>query len=66
MYLYESVWLNFPYNGKCFRQICGGNQNASFVFGKLSPNNLAVYEIMWINMEGAHRPQMAIWRMRVA
>jgi hypothetical protein len=32
---------------------------------KLSPENLAVYEIMWINMEGADRPQMAIWHMRI-
>ena len=26
---------------------------------------LAVYEIMWINIEDPYRPQMTIWRMRI-
>ena len=28
--------------------------------------NCAVYELMWYNMEELDRPQMAIWRMRIA
>jgi len=28
--------------------------------------NHAVYEIMWINIVGRGRPQMTIWRMRIA
>jgi len=31
-----------------------------------SPENRPVYEIMWKNIVGRGRPQMAIWRMRVA
>ena len=31
-----------------------------------SPENRAVYEIMWKNMVGPDRPQMTIWRMRIA
>ena len=28
--------------------------------------NRAVYEIMWENMAELDRPQMAVWRMRIA
>jgi hypothetical protein len=28
--------------------------------------NIAIYEIMWINVVERDRPQMAIWRMRIA
>jgi hypothetical protein len=30
------------------------------------PENRAVYEVMWTNMVGPDRPQMTIWRMRIA
>ena len=30
-----------------------------------SPENRAIYEIMWENIVGRVRPQMAIWRMRI-
>jgi hypothetical protein len=34
---------------------------------KFSPQNLALYEIMWENMvEPNYRPQTTIWRMRIA
>jgi hypothetical protein len=42
-----------------------GNQNTNsvryFFF-----ENLAVYEIIWKNIVERGRPQMAIWRMRIA
>ena len=46
---------------------CTENQNTHFVFNNFfSPNNRAVYEIKWKNTVELHRPQMKIWRMRVA
>jgi len=30
------------------------------------PENRAVYEIMWKNIVETDRPQMTIWRMRIA
>jgi hypothetical protein len=37
------------------------------MFNKFSfSENRAVNEIMWKNMEGPDRPQMTIWRMRIA
>jgi hypothetical protein len=47
-------------------QICTDNQNTHFVFGNFSPEKPAVYEIMWQNIVQPGRPQMTIWRMRVA
>jgi len=31
-----------------------------------SPENRAGYEIMWKNVVGQGRPQMAVWRMRIS
>jgi hypothetical protein len=31
-----------------------------------SPENLATYEIMWKSIVEPDRPQMTIWRMRIA
>jgi N-acetyl-beta-hexosaminidase len=43
------------------------NQNTHFMFNnEVFPENRAVYEIMWKNMVERDRPQMAIWRMRIA
>jgi hypothetical protein len=38
---------------------CRLNQN-SFFKKKISPKNLAVYEVMWKNMVEPERPQVAI------
>jgi hypothetical protein len=35
-------------------------------FFSVSLDNRAVYEIMWKNMVELGRPQMTIWRMRIA
>ena len=45
---------------------CTENQNTHFVFSNFFSENRAVYEIMWKNMVQRGRPQMTIWRMRIA
>ena len=46
---------------------CRENQNIHFVFNNSPPpENRAVYEIMWENIVERGRPQMTIWRMRIA
>ena len=47
-------------------KICRGNQNTHFVFNDFSPENQAVYEIMWINIVEPGWPQITIWRTRIA
>ena len=45
---------------------CRENQNKHFVFSNLFFENSAVYEIVWKNGVEWSRPQMKIWRMRIA
>jgi hypothetical protein len=46
---------------------CRENQNTHFVLSEFPPpENRAVNEIMWKNIVDPDRPQMLIWRMRVA
>ena len=47
---------------------CRENQNTHFVFSKfpLPPKNRAFYEIMWKNIVERDRPEITIWRMRIA
>ena len=45
---------------------CTENQNTHFVFSNFFSENRAVYEIMCKNTVQPGRPQMTIWRMRVA
>ena len=45
---------------------CGENQNTHFVFCNFYLENPAVYETAWKNIVEWDRPQMIIWRMRVA
>jgi hypothetical protein len=47
-------------------KICRENQNTYFVFCNFFFENRAVYEIMWKNCVERGRPQMTIWRMRIA
>jgi len=42
------------------------NQNTHFVFSNFFFENRAVYEIMWKKVLEQDRPQMTIWRMRIA
>ena len=39
---------------------CTGKQNAYFIFNYFSPENLAVFELMWKNMVQPDRPQLKI------
>ena len=46
---------------------CRENQNTHFVINNIFFfENRAVYEIMWKNIVERGRPQMTIWRMRIA
>jgi hypothetical protein len=42
------------------------NQTTRHIQELFSSGNRAVYEIMWKNMVESGRPQMTIWRMRIA
>jgi hypothetical protein len=46
--------------------ICRENQNTHFIFNNLFFYNRAVYGIMWKNVIEPDRPQMIMWRMRIA
>jgi hypothetical protein len=43
-----------------------GEKSKHFMFSGPFFKNLAVYEIMWKNVLQPIRPQMTIWRMRIA
>ena len=49
-------------------KICRENQNTYFMFDNISPHpeNSTIYEIMLENIVDPDRPQMPIWRMRIA
>jgi hypothetical protein len=48
-------------------KICTENQNTHLMFNFFFFfKNRAVYEIMWKYMKEPDRPQMTIWRMRIA
>jgi len=45
---------------------CRENQSAHFIFSNFFSENRAFDEIMWKNILQPDRPQMTIWRMRIA
>ena len=45
---------------------CRENQNTLFMFCNYFFENRAVYEKMWKNIVERDRPQMTVWRMRIA
>jgi hypothetical protein len=45
---------------------CRENPNTHFTFINFFVENRVVYEIMWTNVVEPNKPQMAIWRMRIA
>ena len=47
-------------------ETCRENQNTHFMFNIFFPENRPVHEIMWKNLAERGRPQMTIWRMRIA
>ena len=54
-------------NEKCFRQKVWKKSKYNFMFHFFFFfENRAVYEVMWKNIVDPGRPQMTIWRMRIA
>ena len=51
---------------ECFRQKLYRKSNHTFCVKTFLYENLAVYEIMWKNIVWPDRPQISIWRMRIA
>ena len=47
-------------------KVCRENENTHFMINTFLCENRAVYVIMWINIEEPDKPQMTIWRMRIA
>jgi len=45
---------------------CTENQNTHFVFSNYFFDKCDIYEIMWTNIAERGRPQVTIWRMRIA
>jgi hypothetical protein len=68
MYVYDHISLSSSDNEKCLDKSCRGNQNTHFMFSSFffSFENPAVYEIMREKTVEPGRPQMAVWRMRIA
>jgi hypothetical protein len=56
-------WL---FSRSVLRQELYRNQNTHFVVSNCFEKNRAVYEIMWKITVEPDRPQMTIWRMRIA
>jgi len=48
-----------------FQTYCTENQNI-LCFITFLPENCAIYEIIWKNIAERGRPQMTVWRMRIA
>jgi hypothetical protein len=69
MNTFKTLWhylAQFFLEWEMFRQICRENRNARFVFNNFFSRKSAVYEIMSINIVQPGRPQMTIWRTRIA
>jgi hypothetical protein len=45
---------------------CTESKKTHFVFNFFFLGNRAVYEIMWKNIVEQGRPQVTVWRMRIA
>ena len=62
---FHHISLISSWNEKCFRQTLQRKSKHTFCAQKLF-FNCAFYEIMWKNIVERGRPQMEIWRMRIA
>jgi len=60
-----NILHNYFHNKKYFRQTCSENQNTHFIINSASENR-PFYEAMRKNTAEPDRPQMTIWRMRIA
>jgi len=50
----------------CQKKICWENEDPHIVLNNFFKRSCRLYEIMWKNTVEQGRPQMAIWRMRIA
>jgi hypothetical protein len=53
------ILVSFSLNWKLFKK-------SKHIFSNFFFENFAFYEIMWKNSVQPHRPQMTIWRLRIA
>ena len=68
MYNFDHILLSYYYNERCSsRTMKRKSKHAFYVqYVFLFFENRAVYEKMWENTVESGRPQMTIWRMRIA
>jgi len=67
MYIFGHISLSSSWNEKCSRQNFRENQNTYYMFNNVFDFEIrAVYGKMWKNIVEQGRPQMTIWRTRMA
>jgi hypothetical protein len=68
MYIFKIISRSFLLKMRnVSNEYCRENQNKHFVFSNFLFNeNREVYETMWKNIVEKGRPQITIWRMRIA
>jgi hypothetical protein len=63
---FDNISLNFVRMRKVSDKVCTENKKHTFYVQQLLFENRVVYEITWKNIVEPNRPQMTIWRKRVA
>ena len=67
MYIYDQISLNYYSNEKVSDKICREKITKHILCSiTLLAESRAVYEIMWKNIVEPDRPDMTVWRMRIA
>jgi len=66
IYIFDHILLFLLRMRNVSDKLCRENQNTHFMFNIIFSENRAVHEIMWKNIVQLGRPQMTIWRMRLA
>jgi hypothetical protein len=64
--IYDNILLAFLKIRNISDKSCRENQNIHFVFNTGFTKIVLLYEITWKNTVEPARPQMIIWRMRIA
>ena len=66
IYSFDHILLSSSLNGKCFRRHLKRKSKHILCSITFFSENRTFYEIMWKNIAERGRPQMTIWRMRIA
>jgi hypothetical protein len=66
MYIFDYISLSSSYNKTVSTKSCRENQNTHFIFNNFFLENRVICEMTWKNAVEPGRPQMTIWRMRIA